>query len=96
MTPYDVHAQRDTLQLLDVRGADELAAARVAGARCIPMAQVPARLDELDRTRPVAVLCRSGNRSAQVTDFLCRAGFDARNVDGGLQAWAGAGLPVQT
>lgn len=60
------------------------------------MEQVPARLAELDRSKPVAVICRSGNRSAYVTEHLDRAGFDAHNVDGGLQSWAHAGLPVQS
>jgi rhodanese-related sulfurtransferase len=96
MTPQEVHAQRGTLQLLDVREAPEWAAARVDGALHIPMEQVPARLTKLDRTMPVAVICRSGNRSAYVTEYLKRAGFDAHNVDGGLQPWARAGLPVQS
>jgi rhodanese-related sulfurtransferase len=96
MTPQDVHASLDTLQLLDVREAPEWATAHVAGALHIPMGQVPSRLAELDRTKPVAVICRSGNRSAQVADFLVDHGFDARNVDGGLQSWARAGLPVQS
>lgn len=96
MTPHDVNAQRDALQLLDVREAPEWADVRVEGALHIPMAQVPTRLTELDRSKPVAVICRSGNRSASVTDYLKRVGFDAHDVDGGLQSWARAGLPVQS
>ncbi|MFP5218835.1 MAG: rhodanese-like domain-containing protein [Actinomycetes bacterium] len=96
MTPQEAHDQRDKMQLLDVREAPEWAAAHVDGATHIPMEQVPARLAELDRTRPVAVICRSGNRSRYVTEYLNRAGFDAHNVDGGLQSWARAGLPVQS
>lgn len=95
MTPQEAHDQRDRLQLLDVREAAEWAAAHVDGATHIPMEQVPARLAELDRTKPVAVICRSGNRSAYVTEYLNHAGFDAHNVEGGLQSWARAGLPVQ-
>lgn len=96
MTPQHVHAQRDALQLLDVREASEWATAHVEGALHIPMGQVPARLAELDRTQPVAVICRSGNRSAHVTDYLRQVGFDAHNVEGGLQRWARAGLPVSS
>lgn len=95
MTPQDVDARRDALQLLDVREVPEWRAARVDGALHIPMEQIPSRLDELDRTRPIAVICRSGNRSAYVADYLNRVGFDAHNVDGGLLSWARAGLPVQ-
>lgn len=95
MTPQEVHAQREALQLLDVREVPEWAAGHVAGSVHIPMEQVPARLGELDRSTPVAVICRSGNRSAAVTDYLQRAGFQAHNVEGGLQQWAAEGLPVQ-
>lgn len=49
------------------------------------MDQIPGRLGELDRTTPVAVICRSGNRSAHGTEYLNQAGFTAHNVDGGLR-----------
>jgi rhodanese-related sulfurtransferase len=96
MTPQQAHDQRDALQLLDVREADELVLARFPGAIHIPMDQVADRLHELDRTTPVAVICRSGNRSTQVTDFLNELGYSASNVDGGLRQWIRAGLPLHT
>ena len=96
MTPQQAHDQRDALQLLDVREPDELIVARFPGVIHIPMDQIPARLHELDRGRPVAVICRSGNRSAHVADYLNQAGFAAHNVDGGLRQWIRAGLPLQT
>jgi rhodanese-related sulfurtransferase len=61
----------------------------------VPMGQVRSRLDELPRDRPVAVVCHLGGRSAQVTAFLVASGFDARNVEGGMRAWAAAGLPLE-
>ena len=42
----------------------------------------------------VHVVCRSGARSARVTAYLTQAGWDAVNVDGGMQAWAAAGRPM--
>lgn len=96
MTPQEAHDQREALQLLDVREASELAAVRVPWAQHIPMDQVPSRLSELDRSTPVAVLCRSGNRSAHVARYLNQLGFQAHNVDGGLQQWTRAGLPHQS
>ena len=60
------------------------------------MDQIPGRLHELDRSMPVAVVCRSGNRSTQVTEYLDQLGFSAHNVDGGLRQWIRAGLPLQT
>ena len=80
--------------LLDVREPDEWAAAHVDGALHVPLAQLPARVAELPRDRPVAALCRRGPRSEQATAFLRAQGVEAYNVDGGMTAWAQAGLPM--
>jgi rhodanese-related sulfurtransferase len=77
-------------QLIDVREPDEVAQGTIAGAINIPLAQIPGRLDELDRERRVVLLCRSGNRSGQAAEFLTRAGFtDVVNLAGGMLAFGG-------
>ena len=77
-------------QLIDVREPDEVAQGTIAGAVNIPLAQIPGRLDELDRERRVVLLCRSGNRSGQAAEFLTRAGFtDVVNLAGGMLAFSG-------
>lgn len=88
--------QRGELQLVDVREPAELAQARINGATHIPLGQLGSRLGELDRGRPVAFLCASGNRSGMATRAASKAGLDASNVAGGIKAWARAGLPVTT
>ena len=81
--------QAGRLTLLDVREDHELAIARLPQALHIPMGEVPARLDELDASRAVVVICRSGGRSAQVGRFLEQHGFsDVYNLSGGINAWA--------
>jgi rhodanese-related sulfurtransferase len=81
--------------MLDVREADEWRAGHVAGATHIPLGGLAGRLGELPRDREVLLFCRSGNRSGKATEFLRAHGFDrARNVEGGIIAWAGRGLPV--
>ena len=82
--------------LLDVREPHEWAAGHAPDAVHVPLQQVPARLDELPRDRPVDVVCHLGGRSAQATAFLRAHGVDARNVEGGMDAWERAGLPVVT
>ena len=69
ITPSDASAAlaRGELQLIDVREPSEVTEARVKGARPIPLGQLPTKLGELDRDRPVAFLCRSGSRSAIAT-----------------------------
>ncbi|SEG76387.1 Rhodanese-related sulfurtransferase [Thermomonospora echinospora] len=80
--------------LLDVREQDEWDAGHAPAAVHIPMGQLGDRAGEIPQDREVYVICRSGVRSAQVTVALNNAGWTARNVDGGMQEWAGAGRPM--
>ena len=85
---------RETHQIVDVRDPYEWHAGRIDGAVHITLQQLAARLAEIDRATPVAVVCRSGNRSALATDWLRRQGVDAHNVNGGVIAWQLHGLPL--
>ena len=81
--------------LLDVREDSEFAEVRAPGAVLIPMSQFQARFGELPTDRPLLVVCHVGGRSAAAAGFLIRSGrTDVVNVAGGMDAWAGAGLPV--
>ncbi|MGH9266419.1 MAG: rhodanese-like domain-containing protein [Acidimicrobiales bacterium] len=82
------------VQLVDVREDDEWHAGHIEGAVHIPKDQLPGRLGELDRSRPVVALCRAGSRSAEAAEWLRREGFDADNLDGGMLSWKWAGLPI--
>ncbi|GAB3913606.1 MBL fold metallo-hydrolase [Microlunatus endophyticus] len=82
--------------VIDVREPMEYVAGHVPGAELVPMGKLPAWTAELDRSRPMYVICASGNRSATITDFLVRAGFRAWSVVGGTRAWVAAGHPLAT
>jgi rhodanese-related sulfurtransferase len=82
--------------VIDVREPGEYVAGHVPGATPVPMGQLPSRLAELDRSRPVYVVCASGNRSTAMTELLVASGFDAYSVAGGTAAWARSGRPVET
>lgn len=96
MDSKEVQARLDQVQLVDVREPEEWQAGRIPGARWIRMNELGDRLDELDPNQPVVTVCRSGGRGAKMAEFLTERGYRADNLDGGLQAWAGAGLPVRT
>jgi rhodanese-related sulfurtransferase len=93
MGPQEAFERRDELQLVDVREPDEWDAGHITEAVHIPMGLLGQRQDELAQDRTILAVCRSGNRSGQVVDALRKAGYDAENLDGGMQAWAAADLP---
>jgi rhodanese-related sulfurtransferase len=85
------------LVLLDVRTPEEFAEGHLDGAVLIDFydADFADQLAELDRDTPYLVYCRSGNRSGQAMSVMEELGFtSAVDVDGGIVAWAAAGLPV--
>lgn len=81
--------------VVDVREPAEYRTGHLPGAVNIPMGQLTSRLGEIDRTRPVYVVCASGNRSSAMVDVLTAAGYDATNVAGGTSAWIRAGRPIE-
>lgn len=80
--------------LVDVREDDEWVAGHAPQATHMAMSRARAEHTRLPRDVPVVCACHLGGRSASVADNLRRAGYDARNLSGGMDAWALAGLPV--
>ena len=75
--------------LLDIREPEELAVCVIDGSVTIAMQDVPNELSGLTREDPLIVVCHHGMRSAMVTAFLRKNGFDnAWNLAGGIDAWA--------
>lgn len=97
LSPVRAHEliEQGAVTVLDVRTCSEFAAGHLPGARHIPYTHLRARVDELDRSRPVVCYCRSGNRSARAAAFLARAGFNAFNMRGGYWPYAGRGYRVE-
>jgi rhodanese-related sulfurtransferase len=95
-TEIDVHAVGSLTGavLLDVREDDEWAAGHMPGAVHVRMGLLRADHPALKHGHTIVCICRSGNRSRRVTDALRHAGFDAKNMTGGMFAWASAGFPV--
>jgi rhodanese-related sulfurtransferase len=81
--------RRGGVTLVDVREPHEHDSATLLGSTNIPMADVPHRLQEIDRNRPVVVICHSGIRSMKIANFLAHRGFEEIfNLTGGIVAWS--------
>jgi rhodanese-related sulfurtransferase len=81
-------------QVVDVRGEDEYAAGHIEGARHIRLDELSEHTADLDRARAVIFYCRAGNRSELPANAFRASGWEAYHVDGGLLAWAEAGLAL--
>jgi adenylyltransferase/sulfurtransferase len=82
-------ADGEALAILDVRLPHELRLAALPGAIAIPLHELPERLGELPRDRPIVTLCHVGVRSLHAADLLRERGFaGAKSLAGGIEAWS--------
>ena len=98
ISPPWVEDNLPSVHLIDVREPQEFndALGHAPGAVLIPLGTLPDRLADLGRDRPLAIICRSGARSARATLFLKQNGFDrVANVTGGMLRWRMLNLAVE-
>lgn len=98
IAPEGLEEVAEHIQIIDVREVDEFSGplGHIRGAKLIPLGEVEARLQELNRDYPIVTVCRSGARSAQATVLLQKAGFTKiANLAGGMLHWRGNGHPVE-
>lgn len=83
--------------LLDVREAYEFDAGHAPGALHIPVDEIPTRFEqELDPDEDYYVICRTGGRSVQITQWLTTQGYSVFFVAGGYDAWIQDGRPLES
>ncbi len=80
--------------LLDVREPDEWAAGHATLATHVPLGTLPDSVSLIPKDQVIVCVCRLGGRSARAAAFLSDLGYDTRNVEGGMQAWAEASYPL--
>lgn len=74
----------ENLELIDVREKSEFAEIRIKGSKLIPMGEIEKHLGEIDWSKEVIFICRSGGRSGQVTEALKSAGYLGKSLAGGV------------
>jgi rhodanese-related sulfurtransferase len=80
--------------VFDVREPFEYVGGHAPAAVNLPLSEFVDRVAEVPRDETVYIICESGGRSAQATQWLEDQGYRAVNVTGGTSAWRSAGLPV--
>jgi rhodanese-related sulfurtransferase len=87
---------RDETHLVDVREDWEYRRGRVPGAIHVPLGQLPDRIRELPRDKPLLIICEHGNRSLVATHYLLARGFPGTvSVRGGTSAWVRSQRPLE-
>lgn len=84
---------------VDVREEDELRdlSYDISNIINIPLSQFEKRFCELPKYKELIIVCRSGNRSLYVTNFLINQGYThAVNMQGGILEWIEEGLPTKS
>jgi len=83
------HAEVENIQIVDVRNPGEVESGMIPDAVNIPVGQIPARLGELDASRPTVIYCAGGYRSSVAASLLRQNGFgDVSDILGGYGAWS--------
>lgn len=85
-----------SLYVLDVRTPEEWRTGHIPGSHHLELNQLENGLKQLPTHQPIALLCRSGQRSSLAASLLQKHGFHSvMNIRGGIQAWKQAGLPLR-
>ena len=86
----------DELIIIDVREEKERKAGFLSNDLNIPMGQVKAKMDSLDKSKNILVYCKSGTRSDRIADILSKNDLQkVSSLKGGFNAWLKADLPIQ-
>lgn len=93
ITPEEVERlieEKKDIQLIDVREIEEYEEGHIEGVTLIPLSEFDMRKNEIDRDKEMVFICRSGNRSGRVCEYLSSLGYSKMyNMVGGMMNWKG-------
>ncbi len=97
VTELQTMMKQGGLLLLDVRTDAEVARGKIPQGDSLPLHLLPLRLGGMNKSATTIFYCQMGGRSAQAAAFAAANGFtDVYNLQGGISAWAQAGLPIES
>ncbi len=76
--------ESNKLEIIDVREQEEADIVRIKNSKLIPMGELMDRLDEIDWTKKVIFVCRSGSRSGYMAQMIEQIGKKVVNLEGGI------------
>ena len=85
LADVDTLPRDGSVTLLDTRTVGEFAHGHMDGFSNIPVDELRGRLDELDKGKPVYVICQSGLRSYIACRILAGNGFECYKFSGGFR-----------
>jgi len=86
LSPSDYLADPSRYLLVDVRSLMEWGACHDERAQHIPLTELLDRASSLPREKSIALICRTGGRSARACEMLEGNGLDLYNLAGGMRA----------
>ncbi|GAB6977260.1 rhodanese-like domain-containing protein [Prevotella falsenii] len=98
VSQFEKIIQKGNVQIVDVRTEKEYKEGYIKDAQNIDVLQesfAATAKQKLDRSKPVAVYCRSGRRSAQACEILKASGFKTYNLLGGILEWKSKGKSIE-
>ncbi|MFC1645001.1 rhodanese-like domain-containing protein [Patescibacteria group bacterium] len=85
----EIEKSSDDVEIIDVREPEEYAQIRIKGSKLIPMGEIIKKIKNIDWTKKIILVCRSGARSMYAADLISSNGHtdkDIYNLDGGINA----------
>lgn len=92
ITPEEVQQllnEGKNVSLIDVREDEEVAEGKIPVAKHIRLGTIPERLEEINKNEEHIMICRSGRRSEHACEYLQEAGYEVKNMVGGMMKWEG-------
>jgi hydroxyacylglutathione hydrolase len=98
ISPDELISHQNEVEMVDVRRPDEREGelGHIPGSKHIILDQLPQRLAEIDNSKTVVFICRSGARSGRATEFALANGINsAYNLKGGMILWNEKGFATE-